>query len=313
MQQIEQFSTFQIQPQKRLAFWNSLCDSTLSGTRIDSASAGFRAEMLRWNVGPLVLLRPRSDASRVQRKQNCAQSSQRLILHFLNRGVGGIKHQGGEAVLHTGNFVISSPYIGYDLSLSQDHELLVVEMPLEPLRHRLAGLEEVLEKPIPSAISAKILQEFLLSMWRHGEYAESLPGWAEEVTEVFFDLLAMAMRYSDGSAATLSQDTQRQSLRRAKTFVANNFTDPSLNTQSIAEYLHVSVRTVQHLFSLESTTPSAYILESRLSRAADRLKTEPTLSVTQIAYDMGFQDSAYFSRCFRRQFGVAPRDWRKGA
>lgn len=100
MQQIEQFSTFQIQPQKRLDFWNSLCDSTLSGTRIDSASAGFRAEMLRWNVGPLVLLRPRSDASRVQRKQNCAQSSQRLILHFLNRGMGGIKHKGGEAMLN---------------------------------------------------------------------------------------------------------------------------------------------------------------------------------------------------------------------
>jgi len=57
-----------------------------------------------------------------------------------------------------------------------------------------------------------------------------------------------------------------------------------------------------------STTASAFILEQRLKRAAERLRAERgRTSITQIAYDCGFSDSAYFSRCFHKLYGVSPR------
>jgi len=37
------------------------------------------------------------------------------------------------------------------------------------------------------------------------------------------------------------------------------------------------------------------------------------LSVKQAALEAGFDDPAYFSRVFRRAFGVAPGRWRRGA
>ena len=36
-------------------------------------------------------------------------------------------------------------------------------------------------------------------------------------------------------------------------------------------------------------------------------------SITDIAFDLGFNDSAYFTRCFRQQFGAPPSAWRTRA
>ena len=52
---------------------------------------------------------------------------------------------------------------------------------------------------------------------------------------------------------------------------------------------------------------------SRLESAAERLRAQPELSITEVAFDYGFNDSAYFSRCFRHRFGARPRDWRRSA
>jgi AraC-like DNA-binding protein len=59
------------------------------------------------------------------------------------------------------------------------------------------------------------------------------------------------------------------------------------------------------------TTPSAYILERRLARAAERLGAAHEASITEIAFELGFNDSAYFARAFRQRFGVSPREWRR--
>jgi len=35
--------------------------------------------------------------------------------------------------------------------------------------------------------------------------------------------------------------------------------------------------------------------------------------IAQIAYSWGFSDMTHFSRCFRRAFGVSPREYRQQA
>jgi AraC family transcriptional regulator, exoenzyme S synthesis regulatory protein ExsA len=52
-------------------------------------------------------------------------------------------------------------------------------------------------------------------------------------------------------------------------------------------------------------SPVSYINRKRVERAMELIKiSEKPLS--QIAYDLGFNDPGYFSRLFKRQFGVAP-------
>jgi AraC family transcriptional regulator len=57
------------------------------------------------------------------------------------------------------------------------------------------------------------------------------------------------------------------------------------------------------------TTPYQYLIGARL-RLAARLLLDTRRSVTQIAYEVGFQDLSNFMRTFHRVVGCTPRDYR---
>lgn len=59
-------------------------------------------------------------------------------------------------------------------------------------------------------------------------------------------------------------------------------------------------------------TPHQYLVRARLRRAA-RLLAEVEMSVTDIAYDVGFGDLSNFVRSFRRAAGVSPSGFRRAA
>lgn len=58
------------------------------------------------------------------------------------------------------------------------------------------------------------------------------------------------------------------------------------------------------------TSPIKYLIQVRV-RAASRLLRGSNRSVTEIAFDVGFSDSNYFSRQFRHALGISPREYRK--
>lgn len=62
--------------------------------------------------------------------------------------------------------------------------------------------------------------------------------------------------------------------------------------------------------NVTGTTPHQYLIGARLRRAA-RLLLDTGRSVTQIAYDAGFQDLSNFVRTFHRVIGCTPRDYRR--
>ena len=305
---VEKFATVGIAPRDRLAYWNSLVETTYSGTFVDAPDPDFAAEMWRWTVGDLAMIRPRSDPSRVGRRADPGAAEERVVLHLQRRGTS-IHRQGGRvAELRPGEFALSSADSGYTIDLPTRHELLVVEFPRHLLAGRIADLGARLARPISGASpSGRIFHDFFLSLWQQGDQSDADPEWQSGVSAVFFDLVAMAMRGSD----TATQAAPSSPLRaRLSALVAARLGDPELRTATIAAELHVSARTVQNLFAAMGTTPGGYVLEQRLQRAAEALATGAVPSITALAFDLGFNDSAYFTRCFRTRFGTTPTAWR---
>jgi transcriptional regulator GlxA family with amidase domain len=56
--------------------------------------------------------------------------------------------------------------------------------------------------------------------------------------------------------------------------------------------------------------PIAYLIQLRVNRAADMLRRSAQ-SITDIAFTVGFSDSNYFTRQFRKIVGVSPRVYRQ--
>lgn len=57
-------------------------------------------------------------------------------------------------------------------------------------------------------------------------------------------------------------------------------------------------------------SPLQYLLELRLTHACEQL-TASEMSISEIAFDSGFNDSNYFTRAFHKHVGVSPRTYRK--
>lgn len=61
--------------------------------------------------------------------------------------------------------------------------------------------------------------------------------------------------------------------------------------------------------SITEETVGDMVVRLRLQRAANLLRTVPTLSITAAAFEVGFSSVPVFSRAFKKQFGVSARQW----
>ena len=306
MHQMERFSTLMMKPQQRLRFWNEIASQAFAGTKIHSDDPLFRAEMWRWRLGELVMLRPRSPQATVERNLDLAKGDpSHIVLHIQHRGRTRLSQDGRQAELSAGDMEVNFAREHYRLDLRDSNDILSVEMPAEPVLDRVPTLRDQICRPISGRSGAvQLLHSYTLSLWQSGHSGADTGGWQNDAVEAFYNLVAAALR------APRNEFEDHALLNKLKAAVAGKLTDPDLSTVRLAAESGVSPRSVQSAFASAGTTPSTYIAEARLQMAAEWLRLYPARSVTDIALSVGFNDSAYFSRCFRNRFGASPREWR---
>ena len=87
--------------------------------------------------------------------------------------------------------------------------------------------------------------------------------------------------------------------------------DEPMTVESISRNTHISVSGIyKTMKQAYGKTLGEYILELRISRAEALLKEENT-SIEKVAEAVGFSDSAYFSRCFKKSRGISPMKYKK--
>jgi AraC-like DNA-binding protein len=86
-----------------------------------------------------------------------------------------------------------------------------------------------------------------------------------------------------------------------------------LSLGEVAARHRVSTRYVAMLFESEGTSFTSFVRDERLERARRMLvnAVRGHRLVSEIAYQVGFNDLSYFNRSFRRRFGVSPGEMRE--
>ncbi len=86
-----------------------------------------------------------------------------------------------------------------------------------------------------------------------------------------------------------------------------------LGIEEIVEFSNLSAATLNRLFRRHlGASPHQWILRQRVERAAEFLRTS-RMPISAVAEQTGFCDQFYFSKCFKREFGVNPLHYRKTA
>lgn len=93
-------------------------------------------------------------------------------------------------------------------------------------------------------------------------------------------------------------------------YIKKNMDNPELRIESFSEDIGMSrVQLYRKIKSITGKTPSALILEIRMNAASDLLKNTD-FNVNEIAYQLGFNDSSYFGKCFKAHFGTTPSEYK---
>jgi AraC-like DNA-binding protein len=120
---------------------------------------------------------------------------------------------------------------------------------------------------------------------------------------------AMAL-YDDAFGPSERLPASENSLNRAMQYVSANLTS-ALPVDVLADVAGLSRAHFSRSFAnLTGLAPAEYVLQERMKRATKLLTANRELPVKEIAALVGMPDNNYFSKVFRRTYGVSPTEFR---
>ncbi len=113
------------------------------------------------------------------------------------------------------------------------------------------------------------------------------------------------------SATEKPEEALDPMLKRVMDFINKNISNSEINVGDMAAAAATSrsglQRKLKHTMGI---TPLDLLREARIKHAC-RLLTESNKNVSEIAYESGFSDPKYFSRCFKQSTGMSPSEYKK--
>jgi len=143
------------------------------------------------------------------------------------------------------------------------------------------------------------------------EAAEALPDHEAVCQNLLEVVLVRLGRQRDivlsGEAAGPRSSRECDLVRR---YIDNHFKE-NLTLEQLAGLVHINKYYLSHAFRKEfNTSPISYLISRRIQESRFLL-AETDHSLSQIAQILGFSSLSYFSKCFRRQEGMSPMEYRR--
>lgn len=271
----------------------------------------FEAAIEATAVGPVVLGQMAGTIQHASRKE---------------RNIADDGRDGYLLLVNNGDTLLSGAQVGRDYSVGKGEAALVsasealemygsdwniwanVVVPRETLEKAFANIDDRLALTIGAGNEALDMLKRYCSFLRSGPALVS-PDLVAHATETIVDLLGLATG-AKGEPAELAglRGLRAARLQAILDKIQDNFADPAISAQRIAQQLRLSPRYVHDLLQETGTSFAARVLELRLQRAHRMLadRRNDRMRISEIALLSGFSDVSYFNRCFRRRFGSTP-------
>lgn len=129
---------------------------------------------------------------------------------------------------------------------------------------------------------------------------------AIRMTGGLYNILSIIVENSN--KAKNRQESSRYYAQKAGEYIAHNYAQ-LITVEDIASYVGVSRSHLFRVFKKHySASPKEFLSKYRIRKSCNLLK-ETSLSIGAIANSVGFEDSLYFSRVFKRVKGITPTEY----
>ena len=129
--------------------------------------------------------------------------------------------------------------------------------------------------------------------------------------DYFGNVLPPAESRAPAVAAPPDLDLEDAFLKKIRQQLEAQLEDPDFDGPRLAKAMLLSeVQLYRKIKALTGKSTALYLRSVRLQKGRELLRTTKR-TVSEIAYDVGFEDPNYFSRTFAQEFGLAPSEMRK--
>ncbi|WP_027531791.1 helix-turn-helix domain-containing protein [Bradyrhizobium sp. WSM3983] len=308
------FSTQRIHRRDKFDYWHSVaCKQIVDHDSRPEARLSFDAEIELDALGNFELIL--FNNSPMQISHTVAHASRTKSDHlFVCRQLSGsvlLEQETREIALDAGSVVLLDPLLPYSGKFLQGSKMLVVKVPRRELETRLGKIRNMVARLIKPARAEDRLTSVVMGM---------LPSLASQMSSIsdqlvgnhVLDLIAMSLAKAVEGARPRVSRSKALLLLNIRAVVDASLSDPSLNPQTVADSVGVSVRYANEVLEEHNTSLSRLILARRLARCRCALEdpAQANRTVSEIAYSWGFSDLTHFGRRFKQAYQILPREAR---
>jgi AraC-like DNA-binding protein len=308
---LHRFSSSAIAPQDRLARWRDELGRSITGCLsrperegdfsvdwVSNAGAGVR-------IGTAKLVNLRND-----RTTAClSDGDEDFTLFVMEHGLGQVEQQGAHVQLRPGDMMLTT-HARPILTSWDDSVVATVRLTRGDFGRQApdAALGRVLNGASP-------LHGLLLAYLREARTMAYQAGEMPPIAERHVMELLTALTHNGGVATPADARAPDQALARAAARVAvmretmrRRFAEPTLRMRDVAASAGLSGRAGYLAFEATGAMFANELIDIRLDRAREALRSTQRLRITDIAMACGFSDLSYFNRRFKQRFGCTPSD-----
>ena len=102
------------------------------------------------------------------------------------------------------------------------------------------------------------------------------------------------------------EDRDKKFLKQLHTIIQQNLSDSEFSVEDIGKQIGLSrVQLYRKVKAMTGSSVVDLLRKARLVKAKRLLETR-SMSVSEVAYDVGFSAPSYFTKCFKEEYGILP-------
>ena len=160
--------------------------------------------------------------------------------------------------------------------------------------HRAEGYEHGADSYITKPFHSKVLLARIENLLRQRQLLKNLYQGAQEAEKEISE--------------SHLEDRDKQFLKQLQAIIQQNLSDSEFGVEDMGQQIGLSrVQLYRKVKAMTGSSVVDLLRKARLAKAKRLLETR-SMSVSEVAYEVGFSAPSYFTKCFKEEYGMLPGD-----
>ncbi len=236
------------------------------------------------------------------------------VLNISRAGSGLLRTQQSETRICPGHAVLSASTRANEFCVNNTYLADQMMVSHRLMTQFIPNPEEVyhLSWAKPS-VRLDMLLGLISTMRKQFGQGEEKPEEIEFAVRNIMEFLAFVIQGEEMRAVSDESSVRYAHRLRVHKAISENLANPDLSPAGLAALCDISESYLHRIMAEAGPTPMECLRQARLNMAMNMLQSfaAPRPSVQQISYQVGFKSPSAFSRAFKIEFGMSPRDARQ--